>query len=195
VTEPVRAPADSTVPAPSDEAAAPAPLNVTALFAEAANKSGLMWVQPPGDRAWPFWHAWADETVYAVSGPGEQTLPWLPAEVLLILRSKDTGGRLLTVQATVHEIGPADEAWVPATDALRAGRLNASPDAVERWARECTVRALRPFGTPVEAPGSYPTTSGAAPVPPSEATTATWRPWHWRGRPRRRRGNRLPDDG
>ena len=107
-----------------------------------------MWVQPPGDRAWPFWHAWADETVYAVSGPGEQTLPWLPEEVLLILRSKDTGGRLLTVQATVHEIGPADEAWVPATDALRAGRLNASADAVERWARECTVRALRPFGTP-----------------------------------------------
>ena len=172
-----------------------APVNVTALFAEAASKSGLMWVQPPGDRAWPFWHAWAGDTVYAVSGPGEQTLPWLPEEVLLILRSKDTGGRLLTVQATVHEIGPADEGWDAATEALRAGRLNASEDAVERWARECTVRALRPFGTPVEGPGSYPTTSGAAPPPPSEATTATWRPWHWRGRPRRRRGNRLPDDG
>ena len=90
------------------EDTAPAPLNVTALFAEAANKSGLMWVQPPDERAWPFWHAWAEETVYAVSGPGEQTLPWLPAEVRLILRSKDTGGRLLTVHATVHEIGPAD---------------------------------------------------------------------------------------
>jgi hypothetical protein len=185
VTEPAREPAD----------AGSAPLNVTALFAEAATKSGLMWVQPPGDRAWPFWHAWADDTVYAVSGPGEQTLPWLPAEVHLILRSKDTGGRLLTVQATVQEIGPADQGWVAATDALRAGRLNAPDDAVERWARECTVRALRPFGTPVEAPGSYPTTSGAAPVPPTEATTANWRPWHWRGRPRRRRGNRLPDDG
>jgi hypothetical protein len=211
VTEPVRTPAESpaestvdgTAPAPAGGTAAPAaagdtgaaPLNVTALFAEAANKSGLMWVQPPGDRAWPFWHAWADETVYAVSGPGEQTLPWLPGEVLLILRSKDTGGRLLTVQATVQEVGPADEGWVRATDALRAGRLNATADAVERWGRECTVRALRPFGTPVEGPGSYPTTSGAAPVPPSPATTATWRPWHWRGRPRRRRGNRLPDDG
>ena len=172
-----------------------APLNVTALFAEAANKSGLMWVQPPDERAWPFWHAWADETVYAVSGPGEQTLPWLPDEVRLILRSKDTGGRLLTVQATVHEIGPADEAWGPATEALKAVRLNAADDALDRWARECTVRAFRPFGTPLEAPGSYPTTSGSAPVPPSDATTATWRPWHWRGRPRRRRGNRLPDDG
>ena len=205
MTEPVReARGSSAAGSATDDAsadtsaavpAAPTPLNVTALFAEAANKSGLMWVQPPGDRAWPFWHAWADETVYAVSGPGEQTLPWLPAEVLLILRSKDTGGRLLSVRATVEEIGPADERWGPATEALKAGRLNAPADPVERWARECTVRALRPFGPPVEGPGSYPTTSGAAPVPLSAATTATWRPWHWRGRPRRRRGNRLPDDG
>lgn len=194
MTETAREPAESTA-REAAESTASAPLNVTALFAEAANKSGLMWVQPPGDRAWPFWHAWADDTVYAVSGPGEQTLPWLPADVLLILRSKDTGGRLLSVHATVEELGPAHELWGPATAALKAGRLNASQDVVERWARECTVRALRPFGTPVEAPGSYPTTSGAAPVPPSEATTASWRPWHWRGRPRRRRGNRLPDDG
>ena len=214
MTESAREPADASAPtastapsalaAPAAPAAATtpeaAPLNVTALFAEAATKSGLMWVQPPDDRAWPFWHAWADETVYAVSGPGEQTLPWLPPEVRLILRSKDTGGRLLSVQATVHEIGPADERWSSATEALKAGRLNTrndggTEDVVERWDRECTVRALQPFGAPLEAPGSYPTTSGAAPVPPSEATTATWRPWHWRGRPRRRRGNRLPDDG
>ena len=138
------------------EGTASAPLNVTALFAEAANKSGLMWVQPPDQRAWPFWHAWADETVYAVSGPGEQTLPWLPEEVRLILRSKDTGGRLLTVQATVHEISPADEAWGQATEALKAARLNAADDALDRWARECTVRAFRPFGAPLEAPGSLP---------------------------------------
>lgn len=173
---------------------AAAPLNVTALFAEAAAKSGLMWVQPPDDRAWPFWHAWADDTVYAVSGPGEQVLPWLPPEVRLVLRSKDTGGRLLTVQATVEEIRPDHALWETATTALRAGRLNATDDSVTRWAHECTVRALRPFGSPVEAPGSYATTSGSAPVPPSEATTTHWRPWHWRGRPRRRRGNRLPDE-
>jgi hypothetical protein len=178
------------------EAAGPsAPINVTALFAEAATKSGLMWVQPPGDRAWPFWHAWSGETVYAVSGPGEQTLPWLPDEVRLIVRSKDTGGRLLAVQATVHQIGPTDQEWVSATDALSASRLNATDDVVSRWAEVCTVRALHPFGAPVEGPGSYPTGSGSAPVPPSEATTAHWRPWHWRGRPLRRRGNRLPDEG
>jgi hypothetical protein len=179
----------------SQPAGIPAPLNVTALFAEAANKSGLLWVQPPGDRAWPFWHAWADETVYAVSGPGEQSLPWLPAEVLLIARSKDTGGRLLTVRATVREVTPTDEQWESATEALKSERLNAMDDLVERWRRECTVRALRPFGEPVESPGNYPTTSGAAPVPATDATTASWRPWHWRGRPTRRRGNRLPDEG
>jgi hypothetical protein len=191
--------------APAEGAAAPveavapvgavAPVNVTALFAEAASKSGLMWVQPPGDRAWPFWHAWADDTVYVVSGPGEQSLPWLPPEVELVLRSKDTGGRLLTVRASVREVGPQDEQWAAATDALRARRLNATDDLVSRWSRECTVRAITPFGAPLEAPGSYGTASGAAPVPASDATTTHWRPWHWRGRPRRRRGSHLPDGG
>lgn len=184
-----------TAPRPADDASAETPaVNITALFAEAATKSGLMWVQPPEDRAWPFWHAWADDTVYAVSGPGEQTLPWLPAEVVLLLRSKDTGGRLLAVHATCEELAPQDERWAAATAALSAARLNATDDLLDRWARECTVRALKPFGPPVEAPGSYGTTSGAAPVPPSTATTTHWRPWHLRGRPRRRRGTRHPDD-
>jgi hypothetical protein len=179
---------------PADEAPAAAPINVTALFGEAASKSGLLWVDIPGDRAWPVWHAWANETVYVVSGPGEQTLPWLPDEVRLILRSKDTGGRLLRVRAAVREIRPGDEEWDIATEALKAGRLNATGDVVARWGQECTVRALRPFGPPLEGPGSYPTTSGAAPVPPSTATTAGWRPWHFRGRPLRRRGTRFPDE-
>jgi hypothetical protein len=192
---------DTADAAPGSPPGAPAPqVNVTALFAEAASKSGLMWVQPPEDRPWPFWHAWVEDTVYVVSGPGEQTLPWLPDDVLLVVRSKDTGGRLLTVRATVRELRPDDEQWVAATEALRAGRLNLRGDdaldgAVQRWARECTVRALRPYGSPVEAPGSFPTTSGAAPPPATDATTTQWRPWHWRGRPRRRRGNRLPDEG
>lgn len=170
------------------------PVNVTALFAEAAAKSGLMWVDVPGDRAWPFWHAWADDTVYAVSGPGEQPLPWLPDEVVLVVRSKDTGGRLLTVRASVKEVHPEDPEWEGATRALEASRLNATDDLQARWRAECTVRAFRPFGAPLEGPGSYQQTSGAAPVPPTPATTARWKPWHWGGRPRRRRGNRLPDE-
>ncbi len=89
----------------------PPTVNITALFAEAANKSGLLWIDVPGDRAWPAWHVWADDTAYVVSGPGEQSLPWLPDQVTIILRSKDTGGRLLAVRATVTTIEPQDEAW------------------------------------------------------------------------------------
>jgi len=169
-------------------------VNATALFAEAAGKSGLLWIDVPDDRAWPAWHAWADDTVFIVSGPGEQQLPWLPDEVALILRSKDTGGRLMAVRASVRTLTPEDEQWEAATQALKASRLNAVDDQVERWAHSCTVRALRPFGAPLEAPGSYPDTSGAAPVPPSPATTTGWRPWHLGGRPLRRKGTRLPDD-
>jgi hypothetical protein len=191
VTDPAPVPAESAAESAAD---APTPVNVTALFAEAANKSGLMWIDVPGDRAWPVWHAWGNDTVYVVSGPGEQPLPWLPDEVTLILRSKDTGGRLLAVRASVRALTPDDEGWEPAVEALKSSRLNAIDDVVARWAAECTVRALRPFGAPLQAPGDYPTRSGAAPVPPSEATTTGWRPWHLGGRPLRRRGTRLPDD-
>ena len=177
-----------------EEAAAPTPVNMTALFAEAAGKSGLLWIDVPGDRAWPAWHAWEADTVFVVSGPGEQSLPWLPDEVVLILRSRDTGGRLLAVRASVRTIAPGDDLWETATEALKASRLNAVGDVVTRWGQECTVRALTPFGAPVQAPGDYPDTSGAAPVPQSEATTTGWRPWHLGGRPRRRRGTRFPDE-
>jgi hypothetical protein len=189
--EPATEPAAPAAPAAP---AGPAGVNVTALFAEAANKSGLLWVDVPGDRAWPAWHAWADDTVFIVSGPGEQQLPWLPDEVGLILRSRDTGGRLLKVRASVRTVTPDDALWAAATEALKASRLNAIDDVVQRWAQSCTVRALRPFGAPLEGPGGYPDDSGAAPVPPTEATTTGWRPWHLGGRPLRRRGTRFPDE-
>ena len=41
-----------------------------------------------------------------VSGPGEQYLPWLPDEVVVVFRSKDTGGRLLTLHATARALEP-----------------------------------------------------------------------------------------
>ena len=96
-----------------------------ALLAEAATKSGLLWVDVPGDRAWPAWHVWVDGAAYVVSGPGEQTLPELPESVVLVLRSKDTGGRLLRVAARAERLRPEDPRWEPATTALKAARLNA----------------------------------------------------------------------
>jgi hypothetical protein len=179
-----------TQPTTSGDAAAAPATNVTALVGEAMSKSGLFWVEVPGDRAWPVWHAWLEGTAYVVNGPGEQHLPWLPEEVTLILRSKDTGGRLLRVRAKVRVLDPSEPQWQVAADALKASRLNAVGDVVERWRARCAITALTPFGNLVEGPGSYSDASGAAAPAPTRATTTSWRPWHWRGRPKRRRGNR-----
>ena len=172
-------------------AAPPAPDPQEALLAEAATKSGLLWVDVPGDRAWPAWHVWVDGTAYVVSGPGEQALPELPESVVLVLRSKDTGGRLLRVAARAEPLRPEDARWEPATTALKAARLNApAGDVVGRWAAEATVTALVPQLPLLEGPGGYDDASGAAAPAATPATTGTWRPWHLRGRPRRRRGTR-----
>lgn len=184
VSAPTSAPTSTPTSAPVTQ------MNVTGLVEEAMTKSGVLWVEVPGDRAWPAWHAWAGGTAYLVNGPGEQHLPWLPEEVTLIVRSRDTGGRLLRVRARTRLLTDRDEEWPAAVDALLASRLNATGDIVERWRTQCAVTALTPFGSLVEGPGAYRDDSGAAPPPPSRATTATWRPWHWRGRPTRRRGSR-----
>jgi hypothetical protein len=162
--------------------------NITALVNEAMTKSGVIWIEIPGDRAWPAWHAWVAPNAYVVNGPGEQHLPWLPGEVVLVLRSQDTGGRLLRVRARARVLIDTEPEWQTAVTALAAGRLNAVDDVIERWRTECAVTALTPFGNPVEGPGAYADGSGAAPPAPSRATTTTWRPWHLGGRPKRRRG-------
>lgn len=164
--------------------------NITALVNEAMTKSGIFWIEVPGDRAWPAWFAWVAPTAYVVNGPGEQHLPWLPEEVVIVLRSQDTGGRLLRVRAKTRLMRDTDADWPAASAALQAGRLNAPADVVQRWSTECAVTALTAFGNPLEGPGSYADGSGAAPPPPSRATTARWRPWHLGGRPARRRGTR-----
>lgn len=177
------------------DAAGPPPVDVTRLTNEAGGKSGLLWVRLPGGDAYPVWHAWHDPggdrspgpSAYVISGPGEQYLPWLPDEVEVVLRSKDTGGRLLTLHATARELEPGSEEWVAAVDVLRPERLNAPGDVTDRWRDTCTVHAITPHGRPVESPGHYAESSGAAPVRPAPATTARWRPWHWRGRAGARR--------
>lgn len=161
------------------------PANVTALLDEAMTKSGLFWVDVEGDRTWPVWHVWDEGTAYVVSGPGEQPLPWLPQDVQLILRSKDTGGRLLTIRAHAYVLAPETDTWVRAADLLKAARLNAVDDCFTRWANECTITAFLPFDAPVESPGSYAADSGRAHPARTTATTTSWQPWHWGGRTRR----------
>jgi len=182
----------------SEEAPAAASVNVTRLISEAASRSGLLWVRVPDGGTHPVWHVWHDDgddrgtgpAAYVVSGPGEQTLPWLPDEVELILRSKDTGGRLVTVHATAREVTPEDAGWDAAVDVLRPARLNGVGDLAQRWRQSCTIHVLTPHGRPTEGPGSYGAASGAATVRPAAPATTGWRPWHWRGRAGARRNNR-----
>ena len=111
--------------------------------------------------------------------------------MVLVLRSKDTGGRLLRVAARAEPLTPQDPRWEPATNALKAARLNApAGDVVGRWAAEATVTALVPQLPLLEGPGGYDDASGAAAPAPTPATTRTWQPWHLKGRPKRRRGTR-----
>ena len=180
-------------PAPPD-APPPGP-NITRLTHEAASRSGILWVRVPGAGTHPVWHVWhgdgdergAGPAAYVVSGPGEQSLPWLPEDVELVLRSKDTGGRLLTLRATAREVPPDSPQWDAAAAVLRPERLNGVGDLEERWRASCTIHVLTPHGRPVEAPGGYADDDGAAPVRPAAGTTARWRPWHWRGRAGARR--------
>ncbi len=161
-----------------------------ALLAEAASKTGLVWLRPAGQqRAWPAWHVWHEGAVHLVSGPGEQQLPPLAGEVDLLVRSKDTGQRLLTVPALATTLSPDDERWLPAATALAASRLNSPVPPAElpaRWQAGATVTRVEARGAATERPGSYDDASGAAEPPPAEGTTSTWRPWHLGGRRRRR---------
>lgn len=164
---------------------------IAALVAEAASKSGLVWLRVPGsDRPWPAWHVWHEGAVLVVSGPGEQDLPELDGEVEISLRSKDSGARLLTLSARATPLDPASEEWAEAAAALASSRLNSahSPaDLPAHW-REVGTRVTRlvPGDDVREAPGRHDDASGAAAPQPTPATTSGWRPWHAGGRERRR---------
>lgn len=170
---------------------------MTALVTEAAAKSSLLWVRPAPGRAWAAWYVWLDGAAYLVSGPGEQQLPPLTGAVDVILRSRDTWARLLTLRATATAVTPDDPAWPAVTTALKAQRLNApDPDRlIQRWAESNAITRLTPTGGVVEQPGQYDDSSGAAAPPPTEATTSGWAPWHVRGRRNTRRNARRRSSG
>lgn len=182
-------PADATPP----DAALPPGVNVSVLLAELMSRTGVIWVQTPDGRTHPVWHVWDGEQAFVVSGPGEQQLPWLPREVRVILRSKDSGGRLLTTRAFATVLEPGSPVWQGAVEKLAPERLNGDAGQVERWLEECTVTALHPFGLPVERPGELNDTDRRQATAPSPATSRAHRPWHWRGRgAKSRQGDDAP---
>lgn len=170
--------ASGTPPTSDAETLAEKTVDITGLLAEAAKKSDILWVDVPGERSFAVWHAWETDRFYLVSGEGEQLLPPLPEVVSLILRSKDSGGRLITVQATAHLLPPHSDSWESAVAALSAERLNTTDDAPARWAESGSVYALHPFGEPLTPVTGDGAESGSAPLLPAPATTVGWRPWH-----------------
>jgi hypothetical protein len=172
----VPAAAPSTAPSPARSA-----LSVpdATLVEEACKKSGLIWIAVPGARDRAAWHVWHEQdghgAVYVVVGGGEQSLPGLAdgITVRVTVRSKDKGGRLVTWPGLVAQIAPGGGEWSSVVPALHAKRLNAHDGEAqpERWAANSAVFRIRPQGDLIERPGHYATASGAAPVPPSPATT------------------------
>ena len=120
-----------------------------ALVAELARKTGLCWVRYDG-RDHAVWHVWHDDALCLVSDGEEQPLPEIPegALVEVVMRSKDTGGRVLAWVGRVSVVLPEDEAWAGTTAALVAGRLNLRDPATaaERWAVSSVVRRVTPTG-------------------------------------------------
>jgi len=163
-----------------------------ALVEEACRKSALVWLRPLGARhAVPAWHVFTDGAVHVVGGGIEQELPDLAegAELEVTVRSKDTGGRLLTFRARAVRVRPDDEAWATVVPELHAKRLN-PPDGEQqphRWARESTVLRLQATGRLVESPGHPSHRSHAAEPPGSPATTRGPLPFVVGRRARRRR--------
>ena len=79
-----------TSPDPADDPRA-------ALVGELARRTGVCWVRHDG-RTHPVWHVWCDDALCVVSGGTEQPFPDVEDGGLVdvVMRSKDTGGRLLT---------------------------------------------------------------------------------------------------
>lgn len=189
------APLSPSTPArsPAGDPGESAEVNVTRLLAEAATRSDVAWLRLPDGSTHPMWFVWHDDgdlrgpgpVIHVVSGPGEQTLPWLPPEVEVILRSKDSRNRLLTVAASVTEIRPDSPRWDAAVAVLRAERLNAIGDVRARWRESSTIHLIAPHGRLLAAADQG---VDRRLVEPSPGTTAGRSPWHWRGRPQRRRG-------
>ncbi len=122
-----------------------------ALRAELGRRTDLCWVRH-GDLTQAVWHAWVDDdeggVLALVSGGDEQPFPEVAdgARVEVLMRSKDTGGRVLTWAGVTSVVRPTDERWQPTVAALVARRLNL-PDpagAPDRWAERSVVRRVVP---------------------------------------------------
>jgi hypothetical protein len=154
----------------------------TALIAELGKKTGVCWLRydepyGSGDAGRPraAWHLWYDDALHVVAGGDEQPLPGIEEaeRVEVTMRSKESGGRLLTWVGRVSVVRPTDEAWDDVTAALVSDRLNLEDlsTAKDAWAAGSVVVRVDPTGELLEQPGSLRGDAQTAPPPPTSATT------------------------
>lgn len=171
----------------------------TALIAELGKKTGVCWLRyDSGEsggtsmRARAAWHIWHDDALHLVADGDEQPLPGIAdaERVEVLMRSKESGGRLLAWVGSVSVVGPSDESWEDVTSALVAGRLNLADlsTAKEDWAAKSVVVRIEPTGELLEEPGSLSDDAHTAPPLPTEATTRGPLPRVLHRRQRRRPG-------
>ena len=148
-------------------------------MAESAKKSRVCWLSLSGPAggagvggaegtARPprlVWHAWYDGALLVLSGEDQQ-LPGAgsatSAEV--VMRSKDTGARLIGWTGSVEVVDPEDERWEAHATALLAVRLNLPDPAAARarWRTDATILRVVPVGAQ---PGSTERIGNPGPLP------------------------------
>jgi hypothetical protein len=149
-----------------------------ALVEEAMKKSALVWLTLPGlPQPRAAWHVWHDGAAYVLTGgESEQPLPGLPEadRVLVTVRSKDKGGRLLSWVAACEPVEPGGGLWDEVAPLLAKERLNAPTHEgqLERWADESYIVRLTPTGEMAEAPGGHDGDYATVRPVPTPATTA-----------------------
>ena len=163
------------------------------LIDEAMKRAPVAWVAVLGRPAFPVWCLWIDDSLYVVSGKGEQAAPGLrDATSALVTARGDHGGRVVTWPAAVALLRNATDDFTAVAGQLAAKRLNSAgtDELVSRWAHDCVINRLTPAGAPVEQGATLPDASLAAPPSPSPAVSETRRPF----RLHRVRGAARPRD-
>lgn len=131
------------------------------LVAESAKKSRVCWLSWPGSpQPRLVWHAWYDDALLVLSGD-DQVLPGIDSarNADVTMRSKDTGGRLVTWTGSIEVVDPSSASWDENAAALLGVRLNL-PDpaaAVAGWREGATIVRI----ALVDATGKQ----GAGPLP------------------------------
>lgn len=98
------------------------------------------------------WHVWHDDALVVLSGDDGQHLAGAAGlgdedTASVTMRSKDTGGRLVTWTGRVQVVAAEDERWEGHVRALLGVRLNLadSAAATARWRETCTILRVTPL--------------------------------------------------